>query len=119
MLDFARLCDQIAATTKKNEKKSLLAGYFAAKSNAGLLNEAACAAVFLSGRAFPLHEETILNVGGALLSRVVEEISGAPKAAMSAAYRRYGDFGSATQDLLAAHKPEPPRLTTVEVETVF
>src|SRR5205085_450280 len=44
---------------------------------------------------------------------------GAPKAAMSAAYRRHGDFGSATQDLLTAHKPEPPRLTTVEVETVF
>ena len=41
-----------------------------------------------------------MNVGGALLSRVLGELSGASQAAMHAAYLRHGDLGGAAQELL-------------------
>ena len=60
MIKFAQVADAIAATTKKLEKTKLVADYFRSLS----VNEAAIAAVFLSGRPFPMWEETTLQVGG-------------------------------------------------------
>jgi DNA ligase-1 len=98
MDDLAKVCERIAATTKKSEKITFLAEYLRSTS----VEEATISAVFLSGRAFPAFEERTLQVGGALLWRLLEELTHASEAQMRAAYRKHGDLGSAAFELLAA-----------------
>jgi len=96
MKKLADTCEQIAATTKKLEKIALVADYFKSR----IPDEAAVSAVFLSGRPFPVWEQTTLQVGGRLLWRVVEELSGKSEKDLSAAYRRYGDLGSVAGEVM-------------------
>src|SRR5215472_10557985 len=114
MQQLAQICEAVSATTKKTEKVALVAEYFARRP----AEEAAQAAVFLCGRAFPAWEERTLQVGGALLWRTVAEISGKTDVALRAAYRRYGDFGSAAADVLEA-APETSTLSVCDVATAF
>jgi ATP-dependent DNA ligase I len=112
---FSLTADAVAATTKKTEKVRLVAGYFLSRPT----EEAAQAAVFFSGRAFPAWEERTLQVGGAQLWRAVGEISGKGEAALTAAYRRHGDLGSAAQDLLEHAAARQPSLSVAAVAAVF
>ena len=90
MRKFAETSERIAATTKKLEKTALLAEYLKSTPFA----EAAVASIFFSGRPFPVLEETSLQVGGSLLWRVVQELSGKDVHELTAAYRKYGDLGA-------------------------
>ena len=99
MRKFAEACERIAGTTRKLEKIAIVADYLKSSPSA----EASVAAVFLSGRPFPAWEETTLQVGGRLLWKVVEELSGKNDRELTAAYRKHGDLGSAAADLLEAH----------------
>ncbi|MGH9858409.1 MAG: ATP-dependent DNA ligase [Candidatus Acidiferrales bacterium] len=100
MLRFAQTCDAIAATAKKLEKVALVADYLRSLDE----DSAALAAIYLCGVPFPRYQERTLNVGGRSLWEAVQELTGADESAMSAAYRRYGDAGSAVGELLAARK---------------
>src|SRR5436305_10027938 len=102
MRAFAELCESISRTTKKLEKIRLVADFLRSKP----IDEAAHAAVFLSGRAFPAYEETVLTVGGALLSRLLQEVTGATGHELTLAYRKHGDLGSAAFDLYAERNME-------------
>jgi hypothetical protein len=62
MQAFALTADAVASTTKKLEKVRLVAEYFRGRP----VEEAAQAAVFLSGRAFPAWEERTLEVVGSM-----------------------------------------------------
>src|SRR5271170_1049955 len=97
MRKLAETCEAIAATTKKLQKTTIVADYFRSRTP----EEAAVSAVFLSGKAFPAWEQTTLQVGGSLLWRVVAELSGKDEAALTAAYRKYGDLGSVAGEVLA------------------
>jgi DNA ligase-1 len=112
MRDFAGLCEHIAATTKKLEKTALVAEYLKARA----VKEAAVAAVFLSGRPFPVWEETTLQVGGSLLWRVVAELSGKSEADLTSAYRKLGDLGAVAGEVLPSRKAG---LSVVEVQQRF
>src|SRR5450755_616716 len=90
MKKFVYICEQVSATAKKLEKTAIVAGYFGSSS----IEEAAASAIFLSGRAFPLWEETTLQVGGSLLWRVVGELSGKTQRELTDSYKRHGDLGS-------------------------
>jgi DNA ligase-1 len=114
MRRFAETADRIAATTKKLEKTAILADYLRSTP----VNEAATAAVFFSGRPFPVWEETTLQVGETLLWRVVAELSGRNDAELTAAYRKHGDLGAVAGAVLPDNNvsdsggcPHPP--TTV------
>jgi DNA ligase-1 len=96
MRKFAEACERIAGTTKKLEKIAIVADYL--KSSPP--EEASVAAVFLSGRPFPVWEETTLHVGGRLLWKVVEELSGKNEQELTAAYRTHGDLGAAAAEVL-------------------
>ena len=113
MRSFAETAEAIAATTKKLQKTALVADYL--KSRAP--DEAAVAAIFLSGRAFPAWEETTLQVGGRLLWRVVAELSGTTEAALTAAYRKHGDLGAVSAEVLPQRAGQG--LGVREVEQVF
>ena len=111
---FAELCERLAATSSKLEKRALMAGYLHPLP----VPEAGLAALYLAGVAFPETDSFDLNVGGALLSRVLAKLSGASQPVMHAAYLRYGDLGGAAQDLLAARKI-PATLLLADVAEAF
>jgi DNA ligase 1 len=113
MQRLAEACERIAATTKKLEKTRIVADYFRSCST----EEAAISAVFLSGRPFPVWEETTLQVGGRLLWRVVAELAGKEDSALTDAYRKLGDLGAVAGAVLAT-KPDRT-LGVMEVETAF
>ena len=96
MRKFAEACERIAGTTRKLEKISIVAGYFQSTTP----DEAAVAALFLSGRPFAVWEETTLQVGGTLLWRLIQELSGRPEAELTAVYRRLGDLGAVAGEVL-------------------
>src|ERR1700733_8378169 len=103
---FAELCHRLAETGSKLEKRALMAEYLRALP----VSEAGLAALYLAGVPFPETDGRDLNVGGALLSRVIAQLSGATQAAMHAAYLRHGDLGGAAQDLFAARTVTPTLL---------
>ncbi len=98
--EFAELCQRLAGTGSKLEKRALMAEYLRALP----VPEAGLAALYLAGVPFPETDGRELNVGGALLSRVLAQLSGASQPAMHAAYLRHGDLGGAAQDLLQARR---------------
>ncbi|MGH7058347.1 MAG: hypothetical protein ACREFZ_10850, partial [Acetobacteraceae bacterium] len=114
-LQFATLCDALAATTRKLEKRALIAD--ALRSLA--LNEAALTALYLSGTPFAETDRRSLNTGGSLLTKALAKISRATPQAMHAAYRRYGDLGAAAADLLADHQPSGAPLSLENIESAF
>ena len=117
MQRFAQTCDAIAATTKKLEKTALVATYL----KAAPLDEAVIAAIFLSGRPFAAYEEATLQVGGALLWRVISELSGKSESELSQIYKRYGDTGAVAGEALAdSHRKRvDPALSLADVRNVF
>ena len=60
MRHLASACEAIAGTTKKLQKIGIVADYLKSRTP----QEAEISAVFLSGRPFPVWEETTLQVGG-------------------------------------------------------
>jgi len=113
MRQFAVCCEAVTATTKKLQKTAIVADYFQSRT----VEEAAVSAVFLSGGAFPAWEETTLQVGGAALSRIVADLSGSDESALTASYRKLGDFGSVAGDVL---KERPGQgLGILEVSKIF
>jgi len=111
---FAELCDKLSQTGSKLEKRALMAAYLQSLPVA----EAGLAALYLAGVPFPETDGRDLKVGGASLSRILSELSGASDAAMHAAYRRHGDLGGAAQDLLQARNV-PPTLQLTDVNEAF
>jgi DNA ligase-1 len=114
MLPFARTCDAIAATTRKLEKTALVAAYLRSSLQSSPLSEAATAAIFLSGRPFAAYEEATLQVGGALLWRVIGELSGKSEHELTGIYRRHGDAGSVAAEALPDRPESGLALTGVQ-----
>src|SRR5713226_8276103 len=119
MLPFARTCDAIAATTKKLEKTALVAAYLRSTVQSSPPSEAVTAAIFLSGRPFPAYEEATLQVGGALLWRVIGEVSGKSEHELTEIYRRHGDAGSVAAEALPDRPESGLALTLPEVQRAF
>ena len=113
MQRLAETCEAIAATTKKSLKTGIVADYLKSRT----VDAAAVSAVFLSGRAFPAWEETTLQVGGALLWRVVRELSGKDEATLTSAYRKHGDLGAVAGEVLAERSGQG--LSVLEVADTF
>jgi len=116
MKTLAQTCERIAATTKKLEKIAIVAEFLKSAST----DEASVAAVFLSGRPFPVWEETTLQVGETLLWRLVQELSGKSESELTASYRKLGDLGAVAGEVLPARKTvDVNHPTLIEVQTTF
>ncbi len=113
MRKFAESAEAIAATRKRLLKTGIVAEYLKSRTP----DEAAVSAVFLSGRAFPAWEETTLQVGGALLWRVVAELSGRSEAELTASYRKHGDLGAVAGEVLEQRAGQG--LGVLEVSGIF
>jgi DNA ligase-1 len=107
---FSQTCEAIARTTKKLEKIGLVADYLKSRPT----QEAAVSAVFLSGRPFPVWEETTLQIGGRWLWRIVAELAGKEEENLTDAYRRFGDLGAVAGDVLPERSGQGVALLQVE-----
>jgi len=87
----------ISKTSSRLKKVALLAEYFRSLSDEDLR----AAAVFFTGRPFPLADARTLNVGWAALLRSIQEISGASDDAAHNAYLETGDLGEAAAKMLS------------------
>lgn len=114
MLRFSRLCEAIAATSAKNEKVRLAADFFRANSR----DEAALAALYLSGHVFPRREERVLSIGFSLLLRAVAAISGRDAAELAPILRRHGDLGAGAEEALQG-KSAAPSLRLADLAEIF
>jgi DNA ligase-1 len=112
VLSLAHTADRIASTTKKLEKTAIVADYLKSLPT----EDAARAALFLSGRAFPAYQEATLGAGGSLLWQAVAELSGKTDAELHELYRRHGDLGAVAGAALPDHKAT---LTLSDVESTF
>jgi len=110
MLLLAQTCEAIAATTKKLEKTALVATYLRSVP----VDEAAVAAIFLSGHPFRAYEEATLQIGGALLWRVISDLSGKSEHHLSEIYRKHGDAGSVAAEALPERANSGYSLTAVQ-----
>jgi DNA ligase-1 len=107
---WAELCERLAGTTKKLEKRAWMADYLRELP----VEAAAHAALYLSGTPFAEADSRQLSVGGASLWQVVRERTQASDTAMQAAYRKHGDLGSAAFELLPARGELAPAILTIE-----
>ena len=112
MLSFSLNADRIADTSKKLEKTAIVAEYLRSLEP----EDAARAALFLSGRPFPAYEEATLGVGGSLLWRAVSEISGKSDSQLRDLYRAHGDLGAVAGAALPERSSE---LTLSNLEQEF
>jgi DNA ligase-1 len=96
MQRLATACEAIAATTKKLLKTGIVADYLKSRT----ADEAAVSAIFLSGRPFPVWEETTLQLGGRSLWQIVAELAGKDQKELTAAYRHHGDLGAVAGEVL-------------------
>jgi len=113
MLRLAQTCDAVAATTKKLEKTALVATYLRSLP----VSEASIAAIFLSGRPFPAYQQATLRVGGALLWRVISDLSGKSELELTEIYRKHGDAGSVAAEALPERRESG--LSLAAVHSVF
>lgn len=113
MQRLAESGEAIGATTKKLQKTALLAEYLKSRAT----EEAAISTIFLSGRAFPAYEEATLQVGGSLLWRMVEELSGKTQQELTESYRAHGDLGDVAAAVLPSR--ESLGLNVLQVEKKF
>ena len=107
MLRFAQTSEAIAATTSKLAKTALVAEYLRSLP----LAEAAVAAIFFSGRPFPSYSEATLQVGGAMLWRVIADLSGKSEQELTEIYRSHGDAGAVAADALPAKAESSPSIS--------
>lgn len=107
---FAAVAEQVRATAAKLEKISTLAAYLGSLTP----DEAAQAAVFFTGRAFPQSDDRTLTLGWAAVKRAILEVAGLDEAGFRAAYPRFADSGDAAAAVLAGRtQPEPASLTEI------
>jgi len=109
MRSFAETADAIAGTTSKLKKIGFLADYFRNLSD----DDLRVAAIFLTGRPFPLYDARTLNVGWSALGKAIQEISGASDEVVHDVYLQRGDLGEVAERLLPANPG--PRLTPAQV----
>ena len=107
--EFATLCEALASTSRKLEKRSKIAEWLRLLSP----QDAGLGALYLAGQAFPERERRSLNLGGSVLSRAVMQLTGASDAVLHQAYLKHGDLGAAA---FGTHvgKADRRRLTRAE-----
>jgi DNA ligase-1 len=98
MHKFADTAERISATTSKLKKLEVLANYFRGVED----DDLRAAAVFLTGRPFPLYDARTLNVGWSALGKAIQEVSGASDTSIHDVYLERGDLGEVAERLLPA-----------------
>src|SRR5664279_1506108 len=111
-LEFAQISEALTLTSRKLEKRELIAAWLRQL----LPQDAALAALYFAGQPFAQTDRRALNLGGSLLSKAILQLTAATPQALHQSYLRHGDLGSASMDLWAARDQVTPTLTLADVE---
>jgi DNA ligase 1 len=121
-LELAQTLEQVRLTSKKNEKVSILAGFFGRLRNP---DEAEYAARFAVGRSTRKGSADETQVGYSTLTGVLQELTGVTQAEMSESYLKYGDLGDSYAEFIQRRTNATlfpggdDRLTILEVASTF
>jgi len=99
---FCSVCERIRQSTGKLRKIRFLATYLRALP----ADELPHAATWLTGRAFPPHEEKPVNVGWSIIHRALSAASQLSMAELRTISRRHNDAGLTATEALAHHPGE-------------
>jgi DNA ligase-1 len=119
--ELAELAEYLAGEGSKLKKRRAIADKIreAAAENA---HQAGRFCLYLAGQPFAEADPRKLNAGGAILSRVLKEVTGASDSALNIAYREHGDLGAAAFDLLTESQQQRETgaaLTLADVAAAF
>ena len=112
---LATLSEALSKPSKKLEKRSRIAEWVRLLSP----EDAALAALYLAGQPFSERERRSLNLGGAVLSRAVVQLTESNDGALHQAYLKHGDLGAAAFDLMSQNNSAESTLTIADVENAF
>ena len=115
MQDFVHTCEAVAATRSRLEKAAHLQSLFSRLDDADL----ARAARYLSGRAFPLSDQRVLNVGYANVRDALLMLVPTPEEEYSRLVVRLADMGDVAYELLSRRPDPPPTLTLADLADLF
>ncbi len=111
---FARAAGEIGAAAGRLRKVEILARYLGRLG----VDDAARAALYLTGRPFPQGDDRTLNVGWSAIRRALLELTGLTPADWRQAYLRHGDSGEAAEAVLVA-RTQPRPATLAEIAAFF
>ncbi len=94
---FSDICERIKATSKKLEKVGILSSYLQNLDNSTL----PIVSRFLSGTIFPKGSHKEVYIGYSTLIDLMLEISGSNQKEFENVYLKYGDLGSAAEELFS------------------
>ena len=101
---FSRVGDRIAATTGKLKKIEILSDYFRTLDEDAL----PVATLYLAGRAFAQSDPRVLNVGGAVIKRALQAVSGQSEEALRRLRTSLADLSEVADSVLPGRtRPEP------------
>ncbi len=113
---FAEIAEQVAATTKKLQKATLV-GAFLKNLNDEDLGRAAR---YFAGHQFASNDPRTTNVGGAIISAALIEATGLSNEDLQPIYVRLGDAGEAAHEaVVAAQLFSEPSITLAETESII
>jgi DNA ligase-1 len=114
---WAEVAEQVASTTKKLEKASLLGGYLKQLNDADLSR----AARYFAGHQFASNDARTTNVGGSIISAALCEATGVDLEELGPLYVRLGDAGEVAYEAVKSAKrfSEGPTVTLVETESII
>jgi len=114
--DFAEIADEIASTTKKLEKASILGRYLKTLSDADL----ARATRYFAGHQFAQSDSRTTNVGGSIISTALSEATGFSPEDLYPRYVRLGDPGDLAAEIINETNRTPlPTISLVETESLI
>lgn len=110
-LEFAKLCETLAATHSKLAKRAAMSQYLRTLDTA----TAGLAVQYLTGAVLPKTDARKLQVGGQMIVRALETVTHADGDRFHAVYRKYGDLGAAAEELLQQMHVESKHLSLSEI----
>lgn len=114
---FCQTAEAIGATASRLEKARILGEYFAQLPDDDLRR----AALYLGGTPFPLRENRVVNIGGAALSNVTQQVSGADADWLAQRLVATGDAGETAFEAWEVWPTAPTvaTLTLSEIESAL
>ena len=110
---FCQTAELIGAIQSRLEKAKILGEYFAQLSDPDLRR----AALYFGGTPFPLRENRVVNIGGAALSSVTQQVSGADANWLAERLVKTGDPGETAFEAWEIW-PDAPRESTISLEEI-
>jgi len=111
---FCQVCEGIRQTTGKLEKVRILANYLRPLGDEDL----ALAAVWLTGHAFPPHDDRPVNAGWSVIHRALGNASGLSPTELKAISRRHNDSGLTAIEAMS-HRAGGDVLSLAEAHRIF